>query len=310
MSSPERITIRVKESRRFAFYMVDNEIIDVYASKIGVYGVALYNFFCRHANQGAVQIFSTSAAKCLGMSRSKFFETVSVLCEEGLISRESSVDSDGLHHASIYTLLPVPKSRTRKENDKESATESDGGSPPDGLPPSPSGGLGSSVIRTTVVHEVDGKELNTTSSDTKETNTYSPSAESENDSASGESGRDTLVDEKQNLIPWMEKVWREHQLTYKLEWPGLKFPVGYEKQEEQIGKQKYRQLWIDYLSTSKRPYPYGFYLSVKEAYGIESRGKRNTTREGAAPRTRGRGTVQEEVEFTKALYARMSGNAG
>ena len=79
------------------------------------------------------------------------------------------------------------------------------------------------------------------------------------------------IDTVQNLLPWMEKQWREFRR--KEPWPPPKWPAGLVAQEEQIGKEKYRLEWIEYLK-SEAPTPGRFATAMRDKFNLSSGGKK------------------------------------
>ena len=91
----ERIEIR--DRRRHGFFIVDNEIIDVYGAQIGVYGVAVYSALARFANADAEcwPSLATLGAR-LNASRSSVIRALAKLEEVGLIARSVFPPGPGL----------------------------------------------------------------------------------------------------------------------------------------------------------------------------------------------------------------------
>jgi hypothetical protein len=66
------------------------------------------------------------------------------------------------------------------------------------------------------------------------------------------------IDTAQDLVPWMEKSWREHQQTHKFPWPKVLYPNEFLGQEQRLGAKRYRRAWLRYLAKAERPSPFEF----------------------------------------------------
>lgn len=106
MSAPSNSTI--KDARKTGWYHIDNEIMDVYAPALGVYGIAVYNLIARHADRtgGAFPSYQYIADR-LNISRPKAVSTVKKLVEIGLVRKEFRTDSVGDLTSNQYTLIDV-----------------------------------------------------------------------------------------------------------------------------------------------------------------------------------------------------------
>jgi hypothetical protein len=84
--------------------------------------------------------------------------------------------------------------------------------------------------------------------------------------AAGEGGAGEGVSEKSDeelelgtdLLPWMERVSRKHQVR----WPKIKFPNQFVNQEREHGERDYRRMFINHLSESPDKSPITFARSV------------------------------------------------
>lgn len=70
-----------------------------------------------------------------------------------------------------------------------------------------------------------------------------------------------------DLLPWMERAWREHQRTAGSRWRKPKYPGTFEKHERQVGPEVYRPLWLLHLDRHPRPDPITFLGQVRAAIG-------------------------------------------
>lgn len=102
---------KLVDRREPGFYIVDNEIIEVFGRKLGVYGVSVYNVLLKFANASGENAFPSyqTIADLLGISRPKAIEGVKLLLEYGLIEKTSRKSAAGDPTTNIYTLLDVKK---------------------------------------------------------------------------------------------------------------------------------------------------------------------------------------------------------
>lgn len=105
------MTDKLIDRREPGFYIVDNEIIEVYGARLGVYGIAVYNVLLKFSNASGENAFPSyqTIADLLGMSRPKAVEGVKLLLECGLIEKTPRMSSSGDPTTNIYTLLDVKK---------------------------------------------------------------------------------------------------------------------------------------------------------------------------------------------------------
>jgi DNA-binding PadR family transcriptional regulator len=98
---------RIRDRRRKSWFSVDNEILDDYGPKMGIYGFGVYCALCRYAygetEEATVSI--RTMAKKLRMGYTKLLETLAQLEEAGLIS----ITRGDREHSNVYTLLEVQK---------------------------------------------------------------------------------------------------------------------------------------------------------------------------------------------------------
>jgi hypothetical protein len=98
---------RIRDRRRRSWFSTDNEIVDDYGPKLGIYGLGVYCVLCRYAyseTEEATVSLRTLGSK-LRMGRTKLLETLATLEEAGLIS----IERGDREHSNVYTLLEVPK---------------------------------------------------------------------------------------------------------------------------------------------------------------------------------------------------------
>lgn len=104
--------IEVQDKRQCGWLWLDNEILDIYAPKIGVYGLAVYVGLARHANgsRACWPSYETLATE-LGMSRRKVIDVVKELIAVGLIevtARNYKTDDGAtVQQSNVFTLLDV-----------------------------------------------------------------------------------------------------------------------------------------------------------------------------------------------------------
>jgi len=97
----------VISDRRTQYYLTQDEVMDVYAAKIGAYGVAVYNALTRH---GSVSFPSLRRLeKMLGLSRHTILKAISKLEEFGLIQVLRTKNPDGSSKPNVYTLIDLPR---------------------------------------------------------------------------------------------------------------------------------------------------------------------------------------------------------
>lgn len=101
------------DARRPGFFIVDNELIDNFGPKIGVYGVAVYSLLARFAGSGDASFpsYQTIASK-LGMSRFQAIKTVKTLIETSLITCSPRTNQTGDATSNVYTLVDLKGSQS------------------------------------------------------------------------------------------------------------------------------------------------------------------------------------------------------
>jgi DNA-binding MarR family transcriptional regulator len=98
---------RIRDRRRRSWFSTDNEIVDDYGPKLGIYGLGVYCVLCRYAyseTEEATVSLRTLARK-LRVGQTKLLETLDALEDAGLIS----IERGDRAHSNVYTLLEVPK---------------------------------------------------------------------------------------------------------------------------------------------------------------------------------------------------------
>lgn len=99
----------IRDERRRNFYVIDNDIIDKYGEKIGVYGIAMYSLIARYANQNGESAFPSyrTITRKLCISRPKAIETINLLVSLNLITKEKRYDSAGDSTSNLYALVDL-----------------------------------------------------------------------------------------------------------------------------------------------------------------------------------------------------------
>ena len=105
MNEEERVQIR--DARKHCFFIVDNVIIDHYASIIGPFPTLVYSALCRHADYSTRETFPSlsTIAKELGISRMTVIRAIQCLVTHGLIARKSRKSKSGDPDTNIYIIL-------------------------------------------------------------------------------------------------------------------------------------------------------------------------------------------------------------
>lgn len=90
-------------------YQVDDELIEVYGAKIGVYGIAVYSALAMLAGQSGPFLYHASPthaeiAAMLGCSRRKVMNTIAALADAGLIAVDGRTRTDGGRMSNVYRL--------------------------------------------------------------------------------------------------------------------------------------------------------------------------------------------------------------
>lgn len=99
----------VVDRRRHPFFMVDNEIIETYAARLGPYACVIYFALVKYAgrDESCYPTVSTLQKKT-GFSKNSVLKAIKTLEENKLISVEKRVDGNGSHLSNVYILLPLP----------------------------------------------------------------------------------------------------------------------------------------------------------------------------------------------------------
>lgn len=104
-------TDQLIDQREPGFFIVDNEVLEVFGSYIGVYGWAAYGVLAKHANRsgtGAFPSFQT-IADLVGMSRPKAIDGVQALVDCGLVIKAPRMIEGRGQTTNSYTLVNVKK---------------------------------------------------------------------------------------------------------------------------------------------------------------------------------------------------------
>lgn len=116
---------KIRDRRKPGWFRIDDEIIEVYGSTIGVHGIAVYAAICRYAGKDETGHPSLrTLCEKLKIGRAKLLSTLAELAKIGLIE----IDPGDRVNVSLYTLLDVPKKRGSNENQKVVPTRTGGGS--------------------------------------------------------------------------------------------------------------------------------------------------------------------------------------
>jgi DNA-binding IscR family transcriptional regulator len=96
------MSISVQDSRRFSFFIIDNEILDNY--HLSSFAILAYISIARCSKNGSCSFSAKYLAEQVGICRATFCKVLLELEAAGLVSIESIQGEK-----SIYTLLPVTK---------------------------------------------------------------------------------------------------------------------------------------------------------------------------------------------------------
>jgi hypothetical protein len=98
---------RIRDRRRRSWFSADNEIVDEYGPKLGIYGIGVYCVLCRYAYAGTeeAEVSLRTLANKLRMGQTELLETLSALEDVGLIA----IEHGDREHSNVYTLLEVSK---------------------------------------------------------------------------------------------------------------------------------------------------------------------------------------------------------
>lgn len=101
---------KIVDRRTRKFSMVEHAIIDVWAPKIGVYGIGVYVALCRFAgSEGSCFPSQGRIAELLKISRRQVGLSLSTLRDSKLIDWEERKRTDGGKSSNTYYLLDVPE---------------------------------------------------------------------------------------------------------------------------------------------------------------------------------------------------------
>lgn len=96
----------VRDTRQPGHFWADNEVLDVYGPRLGVYGFAVYMVLARHAQNGSgeARISVRKVAKFMAISHSSVLHALATLIECGLVLLRSEGDRS---MPAIYALADV-----------------------------------------------------------------------------------------------------------------------------------------------------------------------------------------------------------
>ncbi|MDP9267283.1 MAG: helix-turn-helix domain-containing protein [Acidobacteriota bacterium] len=106
-------TFQVRDERKPGHHWADNEVLDLYAARIGAYGYAIYMFMGRHASNvsGRCSKSQREIAATFGISHDTVQRYVTKLEGCGLIKRQVVPGKE-----SVYVLLAVGKKKQSSES--------------------------------------------------------------------------------------------------------------------------------------------------------------------------------------------------
>ena len=105
----ENVPFTVQDRRRKGFFTLDNELYDLYARKLGPYGLAVYVGLARFANQASECFPSQSTlAQRARMSRMQVSREIEKLKRLHLIAVDPQFGPQGQKRSNLYILLDLP----------------------------------------------------------------------------------------------------------------------------------------------------------------------------------------------------------
>lgn len=101
-------TIQVRDIRQTGFWWADNEIMDIYAPRLGAYALAVYCLLARAANNrtGQSTLSLRQLERGLKLSKHTVIKALATLESERLIRKMYKVGPGG-HDRNVYTLADV-----------------------------------------------------------------------------------------------------------------------------------------------------------------------------------------------------------
>lgn len=101
--------IQVKDNRKRGFFMIDNAIIKDYGSKMGPFGIAVYNVLVMFADRNGENAFPsiTTIQNMIGASRPKVIETINHLASVGMIKKTIRFKKNGAKTSTLYTITDI-----------------------------------------------------------------------------------------------------------------------------------------------------------------------------------------------------------
>ena len=113
--------IKVRDKRKENRYYIDNEFLNGYARRVGVYAQSVYMALCRHSRNGASFPGQDHLAEELGISPSSVKDGITKLKKYNIIDVEMRLDTKQGRGSNIYYLLDRTewKSVTKYFNQKK-----------------------------------------------------------------------------------------------------------------------------------------------------------------------------------------------
>ncbi|MDM8565118.1 helix-turn-helix domain-containing protein [Candidatus Halobeggiatoa sp. HSG11] len=112
--------MKISDRRKTNFFIVDNQLFDVWGKELKPQGIAVYCCLIRHASSDSCYPSHATLAKECGLSKSTAIRTLKKLSELGLIriSKRHSEKTKG-QTSNEYTILNLPpqcQSDTRRRH--------------------------------------------------------------------------------------------------------------------------------------------------------------------------------------------------
>lgn len=95
-----------RDNRQPRHFWADNEIFDIYGSKLGAHGFAVYMALAKHAmnTSGECRTSMSKIAAQLGMSKGGVFNALNIILQLGLAKK---IDEGDNRHCAAYVLADV-----------------------------------------------------------------------------------------------------------------------------------------------------------------------------------------------------------
>lgn len=105
---------QVRDDRKLPHYWIENQVYELYAPQIGVYGLAVYNALCYYANmKGECFPSIKTIAKHLDCGERNVWTAISKLEAAGLIQRQKRYRKDGMQTSNLYIINAMQNMHTR-----------------------------------------------------------------------------------------------------------------------------------------------------------------------------------------------------